>query len=226
MVSITPVEPQGINQLLIDATLRIDHNYVNRPSEYPVEDGSIITDHVRQSPENLTLEIVTTNSPIVVNVDESGNTQIRTDQSNRKQLAFNTWLEFAGYEINKQEDKFEQQVNEPQLLNIITGLKVYTNMLITNLVMPENQSIGEALIASVSFQKIKRARTQFFTVPAVSELNGKAPNIDNQATPNTDLGKQKAEEVPDNSTLFNITVGDIQNKKANQEAGIIRGAQQ
>ena len=68
-VSILPVEPQGINQLVIDAVIRIDHEYTNRPTEYPIEDGAIISDHIRQSPERLTLEIVTTNSPIVVNID-------------------------------------------------------------------------------------------------------------------------------------------------------------
>ena len=200
-VSILPVEPQGINQLVIDAVIRIDHEYTNRPTEYPIEDGAIISDHIRQSPERLTLEIVTTNSPIVVNIDNTGKTQIRVDNSNIKQLAFNTWLEYAGYEINKQADTVEGQVNSPQLLNIVTDLKVYTNMVITNLTMPENRTVNDAIIASVSFQKIKKATTEFFVTPNVSNLNGKTSNIDNQAAKKTDVGKQQTKNVKDTSIL-------------------------
>jgi hypothetical protein len=225
-VSISPVDPQGINQLVIDATLRIDHEYTNRPTEYPIEDGAIISDHIRQSPERITLEIVTTNSPVVVNIDNTGKTQIRVDQSNRKQLAFNTWLEYAGYEINKQADAIEGQVNEPQLLNIVTDLKVYTNMVITNLSMPENRSINDAIIASVSFQKIKKATTEFFVTPDVSELNGKAPNIENQAAKKTDVGKQQSKEADNNSILFNLTLGEAKKAKVPTGSSLITGAAQ
>ena len=200
-ISIVPVNPQGINQLLIDATISIDHQYVNRATEYPIEDSAIITDHIRQSPERITLQILTTNSPTVVNIDASGKTQVRTDNSNRKQLAFNTWLEFAGFEINKQEDTIDNQVSAPQLLNIVTGLKVYTNMIITNLSIPESSTIGDAIVSSATFQKIKRATTEFFATPNVSALNGKAANIDNLAAKKTDTGKQLGKDVKDRSIL-------------------------
>ena len=61
-----------------------------------------------------------------------------------------------------------------------------------------------------TMQKIKRATTEFFTSPQVSELDGKAPNIENQATKTSDVGKQTPEVVEDNSTLYNVAVKTVQ----------------
>jgi len=212
-LSIVPKNPSGINQLEIDAVLREDHEYINTPSEYPVEDGSVITDHIRQTPEQITIEAITSDTPVVVSTDQSGGTQIRDDQSNRSQLAFDTLLQMAGFEVNKQDDEFATQVNEPQIVTITTGLKVYTNMIVKNLRIPRNVQTGSSLQYVIEFRKFRRAQTEFFLSPQVSTVQGKAPNIGNSAQNKADQGKQKTEGVDDNSTLFNVLFDDTEKAK-------------
>ncbi|MEE9374555.1 MAG: hypothetical protein V3V00_15980 [Saprospiraceae bacterium] len=208
IVSIVPQENKGINQLLIDVVFRIDHDYVNTISEYEVEDGSVISDHVKRSPEEIVIEALTTNTPAtIVTDDEDGRTQVREDDSNRSQLAFDTLVQWAGYEVDKQNDMFVTQVQEPAILTITTNLKVYPNMVIKNVRIPEDINTDEALRYVIVFRKFKRAQTEIFVSPNVENVLGKAPNIENTAQKKINVGNQKPPDVDDSSTLFDLIIG-------------------
>jgi len=226
MVSIMSKDPQGVNQLLIDVTLSEGHEGTNIVSEYPVEDGSVVSDHVRRIPETVTIEFLTTDTPITIVEPNTGKTQVRADASNRVQLTFDTILGFAGYQVEKQDDEFAFIGSIPQRLTIITGVKIYTNMIIKNFKMSRTPEIGQSVRPIIVFQKFRRARTEFFLTPNVSELDGKAPGIENQAQKNRDNGVTKTKNVEDNSILFNIATDKFGIKKTQGEANFLpTGAQ-
>lgn len=213
MVTIMSKTPQGVNQLLIDVTLSEGHEGTNIISEYTIEDGSVVTDHVRRVPETITIEFLTTDTPITIVEPNSGKTQIRPDASNRVQLTFDTVLEFAGFQIDKQDDEFAFIGTIPQQLTIITGVKIYTNMIIKSFKMFRTPEIGQSLRPVIVFQRLRRTRSEFFLTPNVSELDGKAPGITNQAQKNRDQGVTKTKDVEDNSVLFNIANNKLGIKK-------------
>jgi hypothetical protein len=51
--------------VLFDQTVSEGHEATAEVTEHPVEKGSNVADHVRQNPQNLTLEMFVTNTPIV-----------------------------------------------------------------------------------------------------------------------------------------------------------------
>ena len=222
MVSIISKTPSGVNQILIDAVLRESHSVTNIITQYPVEDGSIISDHVRQVTEVITIEFVTTNTPSIVNENglesvAGNNTQIRADQENRIQLTFDTILQWAGYSIEKQDDEFDTTFPDVQILTITTGLKVYTNMIIKNAEIFRTTRRQGSIAPVITFQKFRRARSEFFLTPDVSNLNGKAANVENQAQKKQPKGKQKAKNVEDTSQLRTLSDFLFGTKKAINE---------
>lgn len=215
-VSIVPNDPTGINQLLLDAIFREAHEYANTPTEYAVQEGSVISDHIRQTPEEITIESITTNTPSGVDTGIIA-TQVRPDQSNRAQLSYNTLIEWAGYAVNKQNDLLEQ-AQEPAILTVITGLKVFPSMVIKNLRIVRDKQTGTSAIRYViTLRKFKQAQAENFLSPNVASVRGNAPNIENKAQKQKNLGKQKPDAVENNSTLFNIVedlIGDEKTKGA------------
>ena len=186
--------PVLIDGLEIDTTLREVHSYRNIVTEYPIESGANITDHVKSLPERLVIDSMTTNTPIVFLADAFSNL-LREDGSNRIQLAYNVLLRWAGFEPPKQEGIEPEIVAAPAILTIVTGLKVFTNMVIVNLEFPKTKETGESVQYTIEFKKIKRVEAEFTQVQKTDDLNGKAPNVQNQAAKTANTGVDKATEV-------------------------------
>lgn len=195
-----------IQELELDATLSENHSYTNDITDYPVEDGYNVTDNVKQRPVKLTIEGLTTNSPIV----ETGDNITRDDGSDRAQNAFNYILGLAGYEPPKQSGIPSQKVKGPEEIDVVTALKTYTNMFIENVNFPVNPRTGQAAYYTVELKQVRKVRPKNVFVPKVSTANGKAANIENQAPKEVDGGKLTTESVNNESTLYSITTAKME----------------
>ena len=58
--------PSSIAQIELDANLGEVHNFISQVSQFPVEVGSPITDHIFNQPVEVTLEGFITNSPVKI----------------------------------------------------------------------------------------------------------------------------------------------------------------
>jgi len=174
-----------IGELICDATIREVHDYKNDVTEWPVEEGFNITDHIRRAPDEITIDGFITNSPVLqTNIQRIGQfvgTQTdpfiagvigsaaniggavfkslkREDSANQVELALDILLAISGRKIDGSNI-------DPQLIQIITGLRVYTNMAMQSLSIPRDAKTGEAMNFTSRFKQIEVVSTEIVTIP-------------------------------------------------------------
>lgn len=158
------------NLLIIDVTTTITHNYKATPSKNPIEDGSFISDHVDKDPEGISISGIISEAPIGITQAILGNVagvvggavskaigsplggaiaagglatlggKLLDTEGSRVQDAFNALLEIR-----------EKNV----LLTLQTGLKSYTNMIMTSFIPTEEAKNGSSLVFTASFERIE-----------------------------------------------------------------------
>jgi hypothetical protein len=186
-----------IGTITLDCTISDDHEYANEVTQFPVENGADISDHIRQIPEDLTIEGFIANSPVKY-MDVVGYTKgiIHQDasmftQGNRVNSAFEKLLEYAGFDTAGKLVVTNKKRNV-QIIDIETGLRMYTGMIITRLKISRNSTTGDGMQFSISFKKLNRVNIEFLKILHVSDLNGRAPRATKQATDKVDKAKQSS----------------------------------
>lgn len=117
-----------VGTVSLDATLSEDHSYRSRVTNFPIENGTYISDHVINEPVRLSIRGLVSDTPL--NILAIGNRSID---------AFNRLIEI-------QERK--------ERISVITGIKVYTDMVITSLNVPRDIATGQSLTFNIEFQKL------------------------------------------------------------------------
>lgn len=198
----------NIDILELDAAIHETHDYTNTITDFPVENGFSISDHVFKVPEKLTMEGFVTNSPIPYSVNT---TSVLLDKGDRVNTAFEQLLNLAGYDPSAQDIKVLSVVKMPTLLRVVTGLRVYSNMIITHLSFPRDISTGEALHFTCDLRKIDVVDSERVIINNSSELNGKAPNAPKNAVSKVAKGTQSA-KVPsvDKGTVLSNFMTNMQ----------------
>lgn len=117
-----------IGSIDLDVTISEQHSYTSRVTSYPVENGTILSDHIINEPDRLVLQALVTDSPLSI-----------LSLSNRSSDVFNRLIEI-------------QQRRE--LVQVVTGLKVYESMAIVSLDVPRNVNTGQSLVFTIELQKV------------------------------------------------------------------------
>lgn len=117
-----------IGTVFLDATLTEDHSYSSRVTAYPIESGRTISDHIINEPDVLQISGVVTDTPLSI-----------LSPFNRSIDAFNR---LVGIHERK------------EIITVVTGIKVYTNMVMTSLQVPRNIQTGQSLNFVIELQKI------------------------------------------------------------------------
>lgn len=159
-----------IGELQLDATLQEVHDYQNQVTSFPVEDGSSITDHIKIEPDEFQINGFVTNSPISVfqknnsevirNVDgtvDVKNLQ-RSSSVNNVELALDQLLKISGRKV-------EGGNIDPELVTIVSGLRVYSNMAMLSCTIPRGPRTGDALEFSARFRQVKTVATETVVFP-------------------------------------------------------------
>lgn len=172
--------------LEFDASLSETHTGNAEATSHPVETGSDITDHVRRMPEELQINGIVTDDPIVV---------LRT---------FNAKPSVVGGSLDSRVSDAEEILrlwkNEGRPLSINTTLRNYTNMVITGFSVTRDKDSGRLLNASLTLREIITATTQ--TVAPPEPKTGK----ESRKT-KTKKGKQTKVPTPDPPPSGFIRVG-------------------
>lgn len=151
----------------LDAVLSESHRFRSRVTTFPVESGSVISDHVINEPEEITLTGHVTNTPIQL----LGGALSGAVNDDRVQTAF---------------DVLTALHEDSALVTVVSGLKVYEDMLITSLYFPRDRRTGQAIEFTVTMQKIVTAVFE-------STLMPDEPNSA-QASPEQNVGAQPTVE--------------------------------
>jgi len=193
--------PGKIKDLEIDVTVREVHKFINDITEYPIENGSVVTDHVRQQPDRLTMEGIITNTPVIPLNSVIGSL-VRGDNSNRNEAAFNELLTMGGFSVSKQPGEKPIRIGPPQIIDIVTSLRLYTGMIIGDISVTVDNTTDNSLVFTVEFRQVVFVNSDITVINKANSLNGKAKNIKNQNSPTVDNGKNSTQKVDNGSNLY------------------------
>lgn len=191
--------PGVIHNLELDASLNVIHDFVNEVSRFPLETGASIVDHIRQEPEKVRITGFITNSGIKSFGEDAGDTLLRINpvtreledinhaavvdpnaQTDRVAVAFRTLAEITGYKLD--EGKVISTRN-PKLVDVVTGLAVYTSMALVSLSIPRNAQTGDAMTFDAEFVKVIFVEAEATVIQAanVSTVAGRAERSPEQS---------------------------------------------
>ncbi len=178
-----------IGSLQLDASLRDTHTFENEVSSFPVEDGSSISDHVRLLPVQLTIEGIVTDSPIDVRFSD---VSYIVEGENNREEALVVEREDTAVRVETARDLLLSMRGsygkEQQLLTVVTGLKVYENMVMTKLSFERDGKTGRALPFTASFVELTTQKIS-------TESLRPAKSVSSKASPKSNKGKQKASDI-------------------------------
>jgi hypothetical protein len=174
----------------LDATLSENHTLTNEVTEFPVEQGFNISDHVIRKPEKLTIEGFVTNTPVSEGVAPLGVDRVLD--------CLNALLDMAGFSQAQYVNTQQEFLKVAQTLTIITGLRTYFDMVITSVVMPRTKDLSKySMKFTVDLQRMVIVSTQNIIIQNTSELNGRAKNVSTKAAPAVSKNVTSATETPE-----------------------------
>jgi len=167
MEILTKRTSKSIGGIVIDAFVTEGHKRQVDHTEYAIESGSTISDHVRIRPDTLDVSGL-----LVVDINKSLGTAY---------------------------DSLSALVDKRELVTVVTGLKVYENMVIESLNVDREASTGGSLPFTMTFQRIAIVKSQTATIPK-SSLTG-SDLTQKQAQPNVDTGRNTGPTLPQHNDL-------------------------
>ncbi len=144
--------------LEFDASISETHTGAAEATSHPVEDGSEMSDHVRRMPEELQINGVVTDHPIVYLRSTEGRPAVQ-----------------GGDPRNRAKDVYfllRRWKNDGQRLGVSTTLRAYQNMVIISFSVARDKDSGNMLNANLTLREIVTAKTEI--VPAKEPTPEKA----------------------------------------------------
>lgn len=142
-------EPGG-DPIIVDASVRETHSVSGQISDHPVESGIDIVDHYRVLPRKVQIEGVITDTPIATGFP--GTTLINSAAgliNGDEKPSVNAWLELQRF--------FDKAV----VVNIRTSLRLYENMVLTDLSVTRDTKTAQGLHFTVSGREVRFVDTEF-----------------------------------------------------------------
>jgi len=190
-----------IGEIQLDANVRETPKYENEVTQYPIETGSDITDNNRILPDKLSIEGIVTNTPLEVTfqditeqVDGDSNTSQaiinqRTGNPTFVEVAQNALLALTGRSIHG------NIINDPQVISITTGLRVYPNMVISSLSFPRTAETGQALRVVIEAVAIETVNIEFI------EIANPQASVKDKTQSKIDKGKKVTEKPEEEENI-------------------------
>ena len=117
-----------VGNVVFDTVITEDHRFNSRVTYYPVETGTIISDHIINQPDVVVLQGLVSDTPLNI-----------LALFNRSIQAFNQLVQIH-----------EQR----QVVTVVTGLKVYPSMAITSMSVPRTIRTGQSLTFTIELQRV------------------------------------------------------------------------
>lgn len=149
-----------------DAVISESHRMVAEATQYEIEDGSDIHDHVINRGKLLTIEGIVSDDPITIlptGMLERTITAV-TPSLLRSKLSFGMSGD-KGKPSKEAFDQFEYIYDNKVLVTIITGLKKYDNMIMEELDIQRTSKTTRSLNFTASFRQLNLVNTIFVNSP-------------------------------------------------------------
>jgi len=149
--------------LKIDATPRQTHRMQQDVPEYPIETGFNIVDDVQRKPKRLTIDGIISDVPsdLLASLIEPVASLVRGES-----LSITAWQILKGLMGEQVDGVYLQPDLVGQPFDVVTGLDLYTNMIIENLTVTRTSDTGEALWFSASLKEIRTVSSETISTGA------------------------------------------------------------
>lgn len=149
-----------IGDIVIDLFETEVHTRTSEVTQYPIESGSTITDHIVNDPIIISVSGIVSDIPTNILGALAGIGESRANNAN---------------------EAMNKLIDDKSIVTLVTGLKVYQNMVITNFDVDRSVNTGKTLTFSATLQQVEIVLTELVDVPAIGDL-------ENQAKPVADAG--------------------------------------
>ena len=180
-----------IDTLTLDASLSESHKLTAKTTSFPIEDGSLISDHILNDPKTLTIEGFITDTPLTYLTGLRDALSNISGSGSPSKTAFKTLT-----------DLYEKKSK----IEVTTGLQVYKNMVIESLDFPRDAKTGKALRFNIGLKQI--TLTSFTTTAISADKLGDVNGSQDQATPQQNVGKQQTVAPSDSEASILKTLFD------------------
>lgn len=153
-------EGYSVGELGIDLILSESHALSSVVTSHPVEDGSVITDHIQKNLRMGSLQARISNHSRKAAQVNTESTEIQ-DVIDANTTAMKANRAMAAWEL------LQAIHDRSELVTIVTVLQKYTDVAITDINVDRDSETGEALDFTISFQQVKRVALKEVTVTAV-----------------------------------------------------------
>lgn len=160
-----------IGGIEIDAFVEERHVMSASVTQYPVEEGFNINDHVTQNPDGLTLHCAVGPQPV----------KILGGVLNLTSFKNNAYQVYDALIILKE---------TAELLEVVTGLKVYENMIIDSMNITRTKDNGQSLEFDIGFTQVTIVQSLETDIPASKQARRKANTKTNKGYSNTELRRK------------------------------------
>ncbi|MCK5609856.1 hypothetical protein KAR91_48740 [Candidatus Pacearchaeota archaeon] len=179
--------PGSIGALTLDVTISVNHQFNSKVTQYSIETGGNVSDHIVNDPVVLNMVGFITNSPIkIVEGVLERVTSNRITIPNRVQSAFTLLTDM-------------REVKET--FTVVTGLKVYHLMFFKSLSFPRNNGTGDTLRFTAVLTRIIQATSRKVVVqnldPGTTEAKEGTKDL---AAEKVDKGAQTVTESTEEET--------------------------
>ena len=199
-VAILPQEEGPVKPFTIDATVEENHLLSSQVTQFPIEDGSTISDHIIKKPFKLTMNCIVSDNPInSTDLIQSSALGLSSNLfGGTAVLGAGIAAKIGGDLLAKDRNKLSKNAKEMLegfqkdgiLLTISTSLEVYSNMLIENIAIPRTPQTALSLTFSIVLIQVTIVSKELVTV----DLSTLDPEVEGAAD-EVNQGRQTATDV-------------------------------
>jgi len=151
-----------IGIIQFDASVSESHNSPSEVTDHPVEEGSTVSDHIRKLPKEFELNGLVTNTPIVFLATTLAESPLTVDSN-----PTDSRVESAYSELERIQEAGET-------VDVVTSLREYTDMAITNVSVTREKATGQILDSTISLREILFAKALTLELPVPLNVANKA----------------------------------------------------
>lgn len=155
-----------IGSLTVDATVQEDHQLPAELTKHSVEEGFDIADHYRALPDQVVINGIISNTPLI----------------------FGAAFRIDGDPARDAYDTFREIRNRALIIDVVTTLRTYENVMMTDFSCPRNAANGNVLNFTATFEPIFTTSTFEEAIPEPEDLSKKT---------SSDGGKKPKALAPD-----------------------------
>lgn len=165
-----------VGDYFLDAAITEEHSFENEITEFPVESGAMVADHVQVKPDWLTFEFIVSDTPLGDVLAKRAGDLIDPYEElldPYKTLPSEEALAFLLAVRNSRET-----------ITIVTGIRTYDDMICESLKIPQDASTGHALKGTATFKQVQIITNERVVIKTAQPRGQKKRRLGSKSAPN------------------------------------------